>query len=163
MQTVPADLFFAEQCVFKNGTSIAVQFNGGRGRFFATDFAANNGDAIRMLGGPGFAEILSCGSSAAQLLAGSFGINITDGMYTKVDASTSATQPGAGRGLRGAAGDMKVGGGVTRTWSDFDTGADGRPIRNEFDLIAVAGAGGPFADAALAAAHITGTGSRLYQ
>jgi hypothetical protein len=60
---------------------------------------------------------------------------------------------------------MKVGGQAMRLWGDFVSGASGMPALNELDLIATPGvsAGGSLANAALTAAYITGTGSRLYQ
>ena len=166
MNLVPADFLHIDQCTFQNGTSIALQFNGGRARIFATDFAANNGDAIRMLGGPGFAEVLACGSSVANVGAGSVGIRVTDGMYVRVDASTSTTQPTAGRGLRGAAGDMKVGTLAIRPWGDFVGMA---PIKNQYDLSTpfvtnvLSGVALPPGDELTGAGTGGRSGSRLYQ
>jgi hypothetical protein len=62
------------------------------------------------------------------------------------DAATNTTQPTAGRGLTGAAGDTKTGNLATQTWAAFVAAG-----KNTYDITAVAGTGA------------TGTGSRLYQ
>ncbi len=145
MSLVPADLLFVEQSTIRNGTSHGIQFNGGRARLFAADIYNNAGNGLLAGSGPGYAEILSCGTSGAD--NGAAGVRATDGLVVKVDAATS----GAANPLTGATGDMIIGGGAARTWANFVSGADGRPALNEYDITLAAATGA------------TGTGTRLFQ
>jgi len=149
MFLVPADLFFVEQSLIRNGTSHGLQFNGGRARIFSTDIYNNAGDGFRCSAGPGYAELLNVGTSGTP--NGGVGVRVIDGVYVQVDLLTDTTQPAAGRGLRGLAvgAEIKVGVLPNRTWFDFTTVA---PIRNQFDLVGMN-----------VGATDQSTGSRLYR
>jgi len=69
-------------------------------------------------------------------------------MRVKVNSSTyNATTDR----LQGGGGDMKVGANATRTFANFVSGADSRPVKNESDLTAD-----------LVSGIVSGTGSMVY-
>jgi hypothetical protein len=136
-------------CIVRNtpgATGDGIRFHGSRGRFNKLDVYGCGRDGIAATLGSGVLELLSCGTTGAANTG--IGVHVDDGMFVKVDAVTSAagTPP-----PNGTAGQMKVGDGAARTWANFLSGADGRPVDNEYDITAAAATGA------------TGTGSRLYQ
>jgi hypothetical protein len=149
---VPAsiDLLDIDHCIIRNTPGVTgdgVRFYGGRGRFTNLNASGCGRDGVRAALGSGFLELQGCGSTVANGVAATgYGINVQDGLFVTADAATNTTQPTAGRGLTGAAGDTKTGNLATQTWAAFVAAG-----KNTYDITAVAGTGA------------TGTGSRLYQ
>jgi hypothetical protein len=151
---MPATWFATEHLLIRNmlgATVDGIRFHGVRGKMQQVDISNCGRDAVRVDTGVGFLELVNCGSTLPNgVSAPGFGVNVTDGMYVKVDVGTDTTQPAAGRGLRGSAGnEIKVGVLPNRTWVNFTTVA---PIRNQFDLVGMN-----------AGATDQSTGSRLYR
>ncbi len=142
----PSNLL-VEDSLIRGGTGDGIFFSGGRAKLSGVDICGCAGDAIKASSGHGFLELLNVRTTGAANAG--YGINITDGLHCRADSATSGAA--AGTQLRGNSGEMKVGAGAARTWADFVSGADGRPVRNEFDVTAAASTGA------------TGTGTRLYQ
>ena len=171
----PATFFVMENILIANCLGAAVdglRFHGTRGIVRNADIRNNGRDGIRCETGSGLLELFRVLSTTPNgMSAVGYGIRMTDGMTCKVDTLTSAAAPGTE--LRGLAvgNNMLIGGtsvtpAVTRLWTDFVALAppSGRPQFNEYDLVALAGAGGTFTNApAAVAAYVTGTGTRLFQ
>jgi hypothetical protein len=147
------------QTLLRNGLADGFVFHGSVATMERVDIYGFAGDGISCNTGSGYLSLSNVRTTGA--VNGGVGVNVQDGMVVRVDSLTSAAAPGTE--LRGTGGDMVVGGGAARLWTDFVSGASGRPALNELDLVAVAGAGGTFSDGTPVPAYVSGTGSRLYQ
>jgi hypothetical protein len=140
-------LFRMDNCLVRGvtgATGDGIRYHGSKALLNRVDVYNCARDGIRCELGTGILELTNCGSASAGALNVGFGLNTQDGMLVKADAATNTTNPGAGRGLRGTAGETKTGNIATQTWANFVAGG-----KNTYDITAV-GAGGA-----------TGTGSRL--
>ena len=137
--------FGINQTLVRNGPGDGIRYHGSSGRFNRVDVYGNGGHGVVANTGNGYLELNNVRSSGALNLGA--GVRVDDVQNVKVDAATSAV----GAAPTGLAGDMIVGGGAARTWANFLSGADFRPIKTEYDITAAAATGA------------TGSGARLYQ
>ena len=131
-------------------TSDGLRLHGTRAILSNVDVSACGRDGIRCEAGDGYVELnnVRTTGTANGVTATGYGINVQDGMRVKVNSSTyNATTDR----LQGGGGDMKVGANATRTFANFVSGADSRPVKNESDLTAD-----------LVSGIVSGTGSMVY-
>jgi hypothetical protein len=145
------DNFNFNRCVVKNcaNPDAAIFFHGNLGQFNRLDIYGNAGFGIWCSNGAGvlrFSRVVTSGPANG----GPAGIFVGDGITVNV---TPASLANPATRLKGVVDGMVVGddpfGSPTRTWADFISGADGRPVLNEYDITTAAATGA------------TGTGSKV--
>ena len=150
---VPASIPFVTVIgsIIRRGTGDGMIFHGGKGTLLNVNIYGCVGNGVKANLGNGVLELLNVATNGAP--NGLFGVLVTDGQFVKVNAATSGSPtPLTGPGIGPLAQQIKVGILPNRTWLNFTTGADGLPIRNQFDLVGMN-----------AGATDQSTGSRLYE
>jgi hypothetical protein len=160
LQPAPTSFLHLNNSLVRDGQDDGVRFWGSKGRIANTDIFGCVGNGV-FASDPGLIELLKVGTSGAP--NGLAGVRVDNAAQVRVNVATSTTLPGLAKGLTGTSGDMLVGAGLSRGWSDFVSGGSGRPAFNELDITAIAGMGGTLSDQAPAPAYATGTVSRLFQ
>jgi hypothetical protein len=134
----PCDLFQLDNVLVQNTPGVTgdgVVVYGVRARLNNVGINGCGRDGVRCEIGPGSLQLDNVRTLVANgVSAAGFGLNIIEGQWNvKPNATTSGATATASQ-LRGGAGDMKVGTLVARTWTNYVSGADGRPPLQEVDI-----------------------------